>query len=99
MIGIAGSIMSMYTDSVMVLLVTRQCFAPVKDTHQATAVPKMGDRVVVYVSGNYLENAYRQEVCVRVGVSVMCYSMVVLFQEWSKRVKGSQKMRPKTFMA
>ena len=38
MIGIGGSIMSMYTDSVMVLLVTRQCFAPVKDTHQATAV-------------------------------------------------------------
>ena len=32
-IEIAGSIMSMYTDSVMVLLVITQCFVPVKDTH------------------------------------------------------------------
>ena len=47
-IGIAGSIMSMYTDRVMVLLVTRQCFALAEDTYQATAVPKKwGDCIVV----------------------------------------------------
>ena len=46
-IGIAGSIMSMYTVSVMVLLVTTQYFVPVKDTHQATAVPKGWDRLTV----------------------------------------------------